>query len=73
MLSLLEAEMNDSVEKRLSECESILKFLESTTSSVIREKTAAVQEILTRNSILLEGYLFNITYVCVIIQMMTYA
>ena len=46
--------MKGSLELRLLECETILKFLE-TTSGGVKEKVAAVQEILTRNSILLEG------------------
>lgn len=46
--------MKGSIELRLLECETILKFLE-TTSGGVKEKAAAVHEILTRNSILLEG------------------
>ena len=47
--------MKGSLELRLLECETILKFLETKSGGAMKEKVAAVQEILTRNSILLEG------------------
>lgn len=49
--------MKDPMESKLLDCETIQKFLEN---SALKEKTAAVLEILTRNSVLLQGYHLSI-------------